>query len=304
MPCWLSQAFQKVVKALQGVRDIKRRIKSVQNTKQITKAMKMVAAAKLRRAQERAEASKPYTEKIKEVISSIAKGIDDVNHPMLEVRPVKKTGYIVITADKGLAGGYNANILRLVAKTLKERHQSADEYVIFAVGRKGRDFFKKRDYPLIGEIIGLSDTPTFADIKQIAKTAVSMYGDGIYDELYLVYNEFQSAISQVPTEKKVLPLANLTESEEGQSAGNNDYDFEPSAEQVLNVLLPRYAETIIYNAVLNAKASEHGARMTAMGSATDNADEVIGVLTLTYNRARQSSITQEISEIVAGANAL
>ncbi|OEF99830.1 F0F1 ATP synthase subunit gamma [Vulcanibacillus modesticaldus] len=286
---------------MQGTREIKRRIKSVQNTKQITKAMKMVAAAKLRRAQERAEESRPYAEKMKEVITSIAARTENIEHPLLEVREVKKTGYLVITSDRGLAGGYNANLLRKLMQTIKQRHKSQDEYAIFVIGSKGRDFLKRRDYPIIGEIVGLSDNPTFADIKNIANTVVKMYAEGIFDELYLVYNEFISAVLQNPTEKKLLPLVDL-ESQDQDSF--TPIEFEPSAESVLNVLLPRYAETLIYSAVLNAKASEHGARMTAMGNATDNADEMISVLTLTYNRARQASITQEISEIVAGANAL
>lgn len=288
---------------MQGTREIKRRIKSVQNTKQITKAMKMVAAAKLRRAQERAEASRPYSEKLKEVITSIAQGVDDVENPLLQVRPVKKTGYLVITSDRGLAGGYNANILRLVTKAIKERHKSQDEYVIFVIGRKGRDFFKKRQYPMIGEIIGLSDTPNFADIKNIANSAVSMYSQGIYDELYLVYNEFINAIQQVPTEKRLLPLIDIGQGD-NQPKIATQIDFEPSAEEVLNDILPKYAETLIFSALLNAKASEQGARMTAMGNATDNAEDMIQSLTLTFNRARQATITQEISEIVGGANAL
>lgn len=286
---------------MQGMRDIKRRIKSVENTKQITKAMKMVAAAKLRRAQERAESSRPYSEKIKEVIGSIASKVEDVDHPLLADRDVKKTGYFVITSDKGLAGGYNSNLLRQLVNTINERHKSTDEYVIFVIGRKGRDFFKKRGYPLVGEVIGLSDSPTFADVKSLSSTAVSMYTEGVFDELYLVYNEFISAISQQPVEKKLLPLTDL---EREESDVYTPIDFEPSAEGVLNVLLPRYAETLIFAAVLNAKASEHGARMTAMGNATDNAEDMIGSLNLTYNRARQASITQEISEIVGGANAL
>ncbi|WP_339060881.1 ATP synthase F1 subunit gamma [Tepidibacillus marianensis] len=284
-----------------GTREIKRRIKSVQSTQQITKAMKMVDASKLRRAQERVEASRPYTEKIRDVIGAIASATEDVSHPLLEAREVKRTGYILISSDRGLAGGYNANVLRLLMNTIRERHQSTDEYSIFVIGRKGRDFLRRRNYPLIGEIVGLSDKPQFADIKHIAKTAVSMYSDKIFDELYLVYNEFFNAISQVPVAKKLLPLTDLSEKE------NNSftiYDFEPSAIEVLSDLLPRYAETVIYNALLNAKASEHGARMTAMGNATDNAADMIASLTLTYNRARQASITQEISEIVGGANAL
>ncbi|MGD9677947.1 MAG: ATP synthase F1 subunit gamma [Vulcanibacillus sp.] len=286
---------------MQGTREIKRRIKSVQNTKQITKAMKMVAAAKLRRAQERAEESRPYTEKMSEVISSIASKNEIAEHPLLEVRDIKKTGYLVITSDQGLAGGYNSNLLRKLVLTIKERHNSPDEYDIFVIGRKGRDFLKRREFPIVGEIIGLSDAPTFLEIKNIANTVVSMYAEGVFDQVYVHYNEFVSAMTQIPTEMKLLPLTNVKSEETSVSA---IIEFEPSAEEVLNVLLPRYAETLIYSALLNAKASENGARMTAMDSATSNADDMINGLTLTFNRARQASITQEITEIVAGANAL
>ncbi|GAB7387898.1 F0F1 ATP synthase subunit gamma [Bacillaceae bacterium] len=284
---------------MQGTREIKRRIKSVQNTKQITKAMEMVSAAKLRRAQERAQKARPYAEKMREVIASIAAGTSGFRHPMLEAREVKKTGYIVITSDRGLAGGYNANILRTVVRTIAERHKSKDEYAIIVLGRKGRDFLKKRGYPVVDEITGLSDYPTFADIKAIASRAVGMFADGTFDELYLYYNEFINSITQRPKEVKLLPLADVA-----ANGKKMNYEYEPSAEEVLSVLLPKYAETLIYSALLDAKASEHGARMTAMGNATNNATEMIEKLTLSYNRARQASITQEISEIVAGANAL
>jgi F-type H+-transporting ATPase subunit gamma len=282
----------------QNMRDIKRRIRSVQNTKQITKAMEMVAAAKLRRAQGRAEASRPYAEKMREVITSIAAGSKGINHPMMVNREIKKTGYLVITSDRGLAGGYNGNLLRKLVQTIRQRHKSEDEYVIFVIGRKGRDFIKKRNYPLVGEVIGLSDSPDFVDIKDIATKAVNMFSDELYDELYLYYNEFVSAISQVPTEKRLLPLE-----EQGSDVEVSNYEYEPSPEGVLEVLLPKYAETLIFSALLDAKASEQGARMTAMGNATKNASEMISSLTLKFNRARQASITQEISEIVAGANA-
>lgn len=287
---------------MQNMREIKRRIRSVQNTRQITKAMTMVAAAKLRRAQERAEESRPYTDKMSEVIASIASRIDIVAHPLLEVREVKKTGYVVITSDQGLAGGYNSNLLRKLVQTIAGRHRSASEYEIFVIGKKGRDFLKRREYPIIGEVIGLSDSPTFAEIKNISNRVVKMYAEGTFDEVYLYYNEFISTISQLPTEKKLLPLTDLDEAEGGELSAF--IEFEPSAEEVLGSLLPRYAETLIYSALLNAKASESGARMTAMDSATNNADEMIESLTLTYNRARQASITQELTEIVAGANAL
>jgi len=263
--------------------------------------MKMVAAAKLRKAQERAEQAKPYANKLAEVLASIAKGTNDVSHPMLEKRAVKKTGYIVIAADRGLSGGYNSNVIRK-ATTEMEKHQSEDEYAVFAVGRKAVDYFKRRNYPLVGEITGVKDYPTFADIKSITTAAVGMYAEGIFDELYVVYNEFVTAISQTPKAQLLLPLDSI--------AGDNDhvvsaeYIYDPSAAEVLGELLPKYAETLIFNAVLNAKASEFGATMTAMGSATDNAAEMIKTLSLKYNRARQAAITQEISEIVSGANAL
>jgi len=280
-----------------GMRDIKRQIKSKQNMKQITKAMEMVAASKLKRAQTSAEAARPYTDKIKEVIASIASGGGNLKHPMLQSREIKKTGYLVITSDRGLAGGYNANVLRKVTQTIRAKHKSSDEYSIFVVGRKGRDFFKKRNIPIVEEVTGLSDSPPFVDIKFIASAAVKNFEAGLYDELYLVYNQFINAISQIPVEKRLLPLEQV-----GGSGGSISYEYEPSDKEVLEVLLPKYAETLIYSAILESKASEFGARMTAMGSATKNATKMINSLTLVYNRARQAAITQEISEIVAGAN--
>ncbi|WP_151733724.1 ATP synthase F1 subunit gamma [Paenibacillus tengchongensis] len=284
-----------------SMRDIKRQIKSVQNTRQITKAMEMVAASKLRKAQEKAEAARPYSEKLKEVVSSIAAGTKEVSHPMLVSRPVKKTAYLIVTSDRGLAGGYNANILRQVTLLLAERHKSKDEYGLFVIGRKGRDFLRRRDYPIVEEVTELSDTPTFADIKSIAYSAVQQFETGVYDELYICYNRFINAISQVPTVDKLLPMDTVNGGGHHEATAN--YEYEPSPEGVLEVLLPKYAETLIYSAILDGKASELGAKMTAMGSATKNASKMIGNLKLTYNRARQAAITQEITEIVAGANA-
>ncbi len=281
-----------------GMRDIKREIKSKQNMKQITKAMEMVAASKLRRAQEAAVSARPYADKLKEVVASIAASSTDVKHPMLESRPIKKTGYLVITSDRGLAGGYNANILRKLTQTIAQKHSSSDEYALFVIGRKGRDFFRRRNMPMVDEVIGLTDAPVFADIKTIAAAAVSMFADGSYDELYIYYNKFVNALTQIPTETRLLPLDAISE-----GATVSTYEYEPSPEGVLEVLLPKYAETLIYSALLDGKASEFGARMTAMGSATKNATTMINQLTLTYNRARQAAITQEITEIVAGASA-
>ncbi|BBI36226.1 ATP synthase F1 subunit gamma [Cohnella abietis] len=281
-----------------GMREIKRSIKSKQNTKQITKAMEMVAAAKLRKSQEAALAARPYTDKMKEVVSSIASGAGGSKHPMLQSRPIKRTAYLVITSDRGLAGGYNANILRKVLLTINENHKSADEYAVFVIGRKGRDFFKRRNITIVEEVTGVSDTPKFSDIKEIAAKAVQGFEAGTFDELYLAYNEFFNAITQVPTLKRLLPLGQIQ-----ASADKSEYEYEPSSEEVLNVLLPKYAETLVFSAVLEGKASEFGARMTAMGNATKNATKMIADLTLTYNRARQAAITQEIAEIVGGANA-
>lgn len=280
-----------------GMREIKRQIKSVQNTKQITKAMEMVAASRLRRAQASAEAARPYADKLKEVVGSIAAGSKNIKHPMLQTREVKKTGYLIVTSDRGLAGGYNSNVLRRVMQEIRENHKSPNEYAIFVIGRKGRDYFRNRNIAIVEEVTGLPDSPSFSDIKPVAASAVRNFENGSYDKLYLVYNRFINAISQEPTIKQLLPMADVS----GGAVSN--YEYEPSAEGVLEVLLPKYAETLIYSAVLEGKASEFGARMTAMSNATKNATKMIGSLTLVYNRARQASITQEISEIVAGANA-
>ena len=287
----------------QSMREIKRRIRSTEKMRQITKAMKMVAAANLRRAQERAERARPYAEKMREVIVSIAQGTTNAKHPMLVSRPVRKTGYLVITSDRGLAGGYNSNLLRMLLQTLNERHQSKDEYVLFVIGRKGRDFLKKRNYPVIDEITGLSDSPSYDEVQEIAKKAVRFYAEEKYDELYIVYNEFVNPVVQRPLDKRLLPLA--SEDLSGQKQGpKTAYEYEPSQEEVLSVLLPRYAESLIYSALLDAKASEFASKMTAMSNATDNATELIDQLTLQLNRARQAAITQEIAEIVGGASAL
>lgn len=281
-----------------GMREIKRQIKSVQNTRQITKAMEMVASAKLRKAQEKAQASRPYVEKLKEVVSSIAAGSSEVTHPMLVSRPVKRTAYIVITSDGGLVGGYNANLLRNVMDLIKDKHASIEEYGLFVIGRKGRDYFSRRGLPVVQSVTDLSDTPKFADIKSLAYAAVQGFELEQYDEVFVCYSQFINAITQRPTVERLLPFDSVD-----QHGITAEYEYEPSPEGVLEVLLPKYAETLIFSALQEGKASELGAKMTAMGSATKNATKMINELTLTYNRARQAAITQEITEIVAGANA-
>ncbi|WP_160724183.1 ATP synthase F1 subunit gamma [Bacillus sp. USDA818B3_A] len=282
-----------------SLRDIKQRITSTKKTSQITKAMEMTSAAKWNRGVMNAKAFVPYMEKIQEVTASIAIGSKGVNHPMLKARPVKKTGYIVITSDRGLAGAFNSNVIRRVNQTIQSRHKSNDEYAVITIGRVARDFFTKRGINIALEIVGVSDQPNFSDIKELTSSTVGMFEDGTFDELYVFYNHYISAISQEVTEKKLLPLAELT-----PTGKLTSYEFEPSAEEILEVLLPQYAESLIYGALLDSKASEHAARMTAMRNATDNAKELIKSYTLSYNRARQAAITQEITEIVGGASAL
>jgi F-type H+-transporting ATPase subunit gamma len=286
-----------------NTRDIRRRIVSVKNTQQITKAMKMVAAAKLRRAQERVEQARPYAAKLEEVIGSIASSGGAASHPMLVSRPVKKTGYVIISSDRGLAGAYNSQIIRAAVQEMKGK--SHNDYAVFTVGRKARDFFKRRGYPIVGEVTGLSDTPTYADIKSIASDVVKMFQDGVYDEVYVFYNEFVNPITQRPLARKLLPLEDVGGKKKDVAPGDftAKYDYEPSAEAVLDNLLPKYAETLIFSALLEGKASEFGAKMTAMSAATDNAATMINALTLTLNRARQAAITTQITEIVGGAEA-
>ncbi|WP_226036310.1 ATP synthase F1 subunit gamma [Aquibacillus saliphilus] len=283
-----------------SLRGIQTRISSTKKTKQITKAMQMVSGSKLNKAENNAKAFVPYSEKIQEVVTGIAGSGEDAEHPMLQQRDVKKTAYFVITSDKGLAGPYNSNVLRAVYRTIQERHTSQDEYTVIVVGRVGRDFFKKRDIPISNEIIGLSDQPDFTDIKDLTSETVQLYTDEEIDELIIFYNHYISAISQEVSSKKLLPLTNLSE---GSSMAVSSYEYEPNQEEILNVLLPQYAESLIYGALLDSKASEHASRMTAMQSATDNANDLIDDLSLQYNRARQAAITQEITEIVGGAAA-
>ncbi|AYC28836.1 ATP synthase F1 subunit gamma [Paenisporosarcina cavernae] len=282
-----------------SLRDIQNRIQSTKKTSQITKAMQMVSASKLNRAELNAKSFVPYMGKIQEVVGAIASGSSDSRHPMLTSRPVAKTAYLVISSDRGLAGAYNSNVLRAVTNAIRERHTSNDQFVVFAIGRVARDFFTKRGYPVIESVVGLPDQPSFADIKGIAHKAVGMFTEGMYDELYMYYNHFVSAIQQDVTEKKVLPLTDIA-----PTGATASYEFEPSSDAILEVLLPQYAESLIFGALLDGKASEHAARMTAMKSATDNASELISSLTLQFNRARQAAITQEITEIVGGVAAL
>lgn len=280
-----------------SARDIRRRIKSVKNIQQITKAMKMVAAARLRRAQERANSSRPYTDKIREILASVAAGARDSENPLLAVREVRRTAYLILGADKGLAGAYTSNILREALPQVKDR----EDVHLLVAGRKVRDYFRRRGYKIDRQYTGFSEKPGYDHAMAIAHDVASAYAAGEYDEVYLVYTRFFSPINHKPATVKLLPIETAAAASEGPP---QEYIFEPSAEEVLGLLLPKYLETVVYGSLLQAAASELGARMTAMGSATENAQELISKLVLNYNKVRQANITREISEIVGGAEAL
>ncbi|MFC1945401.1 ATP synthase F1 subunit gamma [Chloroflexota bacterium] len=278
-------------------RAIGKRIKSIKNIAKITKAMEMVAASKMKRAQERGLSGRPYTEKIEQVIADMS-AIEGTNfHPLLEHREVKNIALIHITPDRGLCGGLNGNINRMTGKYLLEEKKPV---MIIAVGRKGRDFMRQHTSNIIAEFLQLSDQPSLIDTLPISRIIIDEYKASNIDEVYVVYPRFVSTIVQNPVMKKLLPV----EPAEIKSSENVDYLYEPNAQEVLDQLLPRYVEIQIYHAVLETIASEHSARMVAMKNATDSANELVGSLTLLFNKARQETITNELLEISGGAAAL
>lgn len=288
---------------MSSMRDIKRRIKSVKNTQQITRAMHMIAAAKLRKARESVETSKDYFEKMSEVVRDAVTRVENkADHPLLEKREVKNVGYIVVTADRGLCGGYNSNIIK---KTVEEMGQKQVDSKLLIVGQKGRDYFKRRQKNIVAEYLKIDEDISYGDARNIGLNAIEMYRHGVFDELNLVYTKFITTLSQKPTVTKLLPVESEDEDRTNRiSEEEEQFIYEPSPEGVLDIVIPKFIEASVFGALLESKASELAARMTAMDSATENAEELIANLTLSYNRARQASITKEISEIVGGAEAL
>lgn len=285
----------------QSTRDIKRRIKGISNTKQITKAMELVSTAKMRKSRIRLEKSRPYYNTVLESITSIL-GDVRLKHPLLNTREVKKSLYIVMTSDRGLAGGYNSNINRLVE--LQARGDK-DSISLIAVGLKGRDYFKSRGYNLVGEFSGITETPEFSDAREIGELAVDLYLKGKVDEINLVYTRFVSTLSYEPRILKLLPFnAEKNRADNKLNKPQKVLEFEPSPEEALDYLIPKYVESTIFGALIESSSSEQAARRAAMESATENAEEMIDELNMSYNRARQAAITMEITEIVAGAEAL
>ena len=286
-------------------REIRRRIKSVDNTRQITKTMEMVATAKIRKAQERIESARPYAMKMLDVLANVAATVEGGLHPLLEARePSKRTVIVPITTDRGLCGAANANILRRADTLIAAEEAAGAKVDVFAIGKKAINYFRYIGLQLLDERRDISDSPKFSDAKSVGNKLVSLYVKGEIDKVVLIFNHFKSAMEQKPVSHTLLPIKKEAVEDGESRKGGARYLFEPSEEEVLARLLPTYIEALVYRAMLESAASEHGARRTAMKAATDNAGEMIEILTRSFNRARQAAITQEIAEIVGGAEAL
>jgi F-type H+-transporting ATPase subunit gamma len=285
-----------------SLRDIRRRIRSIKNTAQITKAMEMVAASRMRRAQQRVTASRPYADAMRSLISELAPapGGGEVLHPLLVQREIDTVGIVMLTSDRGLAGALNTNVIRRGTQLMLEiEEERSFEVELITVGRKGQDFMARRGRKLLGTFTKLGDQPSYMDLVGIARVVMDSYLREVMDECWLVYPKFVSTLVQRPTVEQLLPL------KAGERATKpTDYIYEPHPGAILTQLLPRYVEVSIYQAVLETIASEHSARMIAMRNATDNANDLVQSLTLSYNNARQAAITREVTEISAAAEAL
>lgn len=291
-----------------NLKEVRNRITSVSSTQQITSAMKMVSAAKLRRAQDAIQQMRPYANKLKDILENLSASLDSSEGVYSNAREVKNVLLIVITSNRGLCGGFNANVIKAANRLAKEGYKNA-KVSILPIGKKASDFFKKSEYAVIGSEIPRSlnelfDGLTFVNVAPVAEKVMEMYAQGQFDKVELVYNQFKNAAVQITTVEQYLPVAPPKASEKGQKASSNDYIFEPSKEYIVADLIPRSLKTQLFKALLDSFAAEHGARMTSMHKATDNAGALIKELKLTYNKARQAAITGEILEIVGGAEAL
>ena len=289
-----------------GTKEIRNKIKSVQNTRKITKAMEMVAASKMRRAQERMRAARPFAAKIRNVAANVSRANPEYRPSFLVEREVKNVGVILITTDKGLCGGLNTNILRMLTNSMKTWHGDKKDILCTAIGAKGFQFLNRIKAKLISHATHMGDKPLLEDLIGTIKVQLDAFDKGEVDEVYLCYNRFINTMKQEPIIEKILPLplANLEQTAQEASAYGWDYIYEPDAQTVLNDLLKKYIEALIYQAVAENMASEQSARMVAMKSASDNAKNLIAELQLDYNKTRQAAITKELSEIVSGAAAV
>ena len=289
-----------------GTKEIRNKIKSVQNTRKITKAMEMVAASKMRRAQERMRAARPFAAKIRNVAANVSRANPEYRPSFLVEREVKNVGVILITTGKGLCGGLNTNILRMLTNSMKSWHGDKKDILCTAIGAKGFQFLNRIKAKLISHATHMGDKPLLDDLIGTIKVQIDAFDKGEVDEVYLCYNRFINTMKQEPIIEKILPLplANLEQTAQEASAYGWDYIYEPDAQTVLNDLLKKYIEALIYQAVAENMASEQSARMVAMKSASDNAKNLIAELQLDYNKTRQAAITKELSEIVSGAAAV
>lgn len=285
------------------LRDTRRRIKSVEATRKITRAMELIAASRIPKAQARVHASKPYTAKLIEVIENVGAAGAGTSHALLEERDIETVGLLIVSSDRGLAGAYASNIIRLAETRINELSKEGKDVVLYAVGKKAQAYFRYRGYRIQQAYLGVTDTPGYGDARAVANAVMVAFVDGHVDAVEAFYTRFDSALTQTPLALQMLPIT-PPEMEEEDKARRVSYEFEPSPDEILNRLLPRYVEAVIFNMLLEASASEHSARRRAMKAATDNAEELIRVLTVQANRARQAEITTAITEIVGGAEAL
>lgn len=297
---------------------VKHKIATTKNMKQITTAMQMVSTSELNQIQHHTKTYQVYAAKVERVVAHLAQshiigsasaGEDSTISPILEQRPVKKTGILVITSDRGLVGSYNSNVIKETLDYMRQHDLTADNTVFLTVGNTGTEFFTKRGMNVAYEYTGVSDVPTFTEVREIVKMVTDMYGNEIFDELYVSYSHFVNRISSKVKTIQMLPISEETlgekASEESEiSQSDLDYEFEPSEEEILSVVLPQYTESLVYGAILDAKTSEHSSSSNAMRSASDNASDIISALELQYNRARQAVITTEITEITGGMTAV
>jgi F-type H+-transporting ATPase subunit gamma len=284
-----------------GTKDIKRRIRSVISIQQITRAMEMIAVSRLKRAEDRLRSARPYAEKIQELMESLAPSLPRIDHPLLVKREVKRIGLVLITSDKGLCGGYNANVTSQASRFI-DRH-SDKEIRLILIGRKGYDLFRRKTYPIDHTLLQISKEITLQEVKEISGVIVKGFQEARYDEVDLIYTRFQSAVATRPTVMKLLPLESSEVLKKGSEIKGEPI-FEPTAEEIMTYLLPKYLEAQIYKGMVESVASEQGARMVSMKSASENAEEMISNLTLSFNKARQASITKELLEVTTGAEAL
>ncbi|MFU8798137.1 MAG: F0F1 ATP synthase subunit gamma [Gammaproteobacteria bacterium] len=288
---------------MSGAKEIRTKIRSIKNTQKITRAMEMVAASKMRKAQDRMFLSRPYATKIQQVIGHLAKANSEYKHPYLQTRAIKRVGYIVITSDRGLCGGLNTNLLKTTVSAMRAQHQQGIEIDLCLIGSKAEVFFKRHGGNIVANKTHLGDAPAIADLIGAMKIMLKHYTNGTLDNLFIVYNKFVNTMTQQPQIEQLLPLVGATHASP-MPEHHWDYLYEPDAQYLLDLLLNRYIESQVYQGVVENLACEQAARMIAMKSASDNAGDLIDDLQLIYNKARQAAITQELSEIVAGAAAV